>query len=72
MHLRCGACGASRDATVPDADADLFEAELDRALECIRLGAERLSHERLAEQAAAFGMALELDLIGADDFSQPD
>ena len=56
MLLRCGACGASREETVSDLDAELYD---------------RLSQERLAEQAKSFATALELDLIGAEDFARP-
>jgi DNA-binding response OmpR family regulator len=69
--LRCGACGATREATVPDAEAERYDQELDRAEHLMRRAAERLSRERLAEQADSFATALELDLIGAEDFARP-
>jgi hypothetical protein len=71
MLLRCGACGASREETVPDAEAERYDRELDRAEHRMRRTAERLSQERLAEQAESFATALELDLIGAEDFARP-
>jgi transcription elongation factor Elf1 len=71
MFLRCGECGASREATVPDWEAALYDRELDRAESRMRREADRLSHERLAEQAESFATALELDLIGAEDFTRP-
>jgi transcription elongation factor Elf1 len=71
MLLRCGACGASREETVPDAEAERYDRELDRAEYRMRRAAERLSQERLAEQADSFATALELDLIGAEDFARP-
>jgi hypothetical protein len=71
MLLRCGACGASREETVPDAEAERYDRELDRAEAGMRRAAERLSRERLAEQADSFATALELDLIGAEDFARP-
>jgi hypothetical protein len=70
MLLRCGACGASREETVPDGDAERYDRELDRAEHRMRLAAERLSRERLEEQADRFATALELDLIGAEDFAR--
>ena len=69
--LRCGACGASREETVPDAEAERYDQELDLAEHRMRRAAERLSQERLAEQADSFATALELDLIGAEDFARP-
>ena len=70
MRLRCGSCGASRETTVEDAEADLFDCELDRAQASIRRSAERLSREQLAAEADTFATALELDLISADDFAR--
>jgi hypothetical protein len=71
MLLRCGACGETREETVPDAEAERFDEELDRAEHHMRRTAERLSRERLAEQADSFATALRLDLIGAEDFARP-
>jgi hypothetical protein len=70
MLLRCGACGASREEIVPDAEAERYDRELDRAERRIRRAAERLSRERLADEADSFATALELDLIGAEDFER--
>jgi hypothetical protein len=70
MLLRCGACGSSREATVPDEEAERYDRELDLAEYRMRLAAERLSRERLEEQADRFATALELDLIGAEDFAR--
>jgi hypothetical protein len=71
MLLRCGACGASREETVSDVEAELYDRELDRAEYRMLRAADRLSQERLAEQAKSFVTALELDLIGAEDFARP-
>jgi hypothetical protein len=68
MLLRCGACGASREETVPDHVAQVYDRELDLAQHRIRRMADRLSSERLAEEADAFATALQLDLIGVEDF----
>jgi hypothetical protein len=71
MLLRCGACGDSREATVPDAEAEAYDRELDLAEHHMRRAAERLNRERLEEQARSFSTALRLDLIGAEDFARP-
>lgn len=71
MLLRCGACGASREQTVSDSEAELYDRELDQAEHAMRRAADRLSRERLADQAESFATALELDLIGAEDFARP-
>jgi hypothetical protein len=71
MLLRCGACGATREETVPDAEAERYERELDMAEHRMKRAADRLSAELLKHQADAFATALELDLIGAEDFARP-
>jgi len=71
MLLRCGACGDTRERTVPDTEAERYDRELDQAEYRMERTAERLSRERLAEQAESFATALELDLIGAEDFRRP-
>jgi hypothetical protein len=71
MLLRCGACGTSREETVPDAEAERYDRELDRAEDRMLRAAERMSRERLAAEADSFATALELDLIGVEDFARP-
>jgi uncharacterized Zn finger protein len=71
MLLRCGACGTSREETVPDAEAERYDRELDLAENRMRRAADRLSKERLEHQADTFATALELDLIGVEDFARP-
>jgi hypothetical protein len=71
MLLRCGACGATREETVPDAEAERYDRELDMAEHRMKRAADRLSAELLEHQADAFATALELDLIGAEDFARP-
>ena len=71
MLLRCGACGTSREETVPDAEAERYDRELDMAEYRMRRAADRLSKEQLEEQAESFATALRLDLIGVEDFARP-
>jgi hypothetical protein len=70
MLLRCGACNTSREEIVSNLDAARFDADLDLAEMSMRSDADSLSQERLAEEAERFATALELDLIGAEDFSR--
>jgi hypothetical protein len=70
MLLRCGGCGRTREETVADPDAQVYDRELDRAERGMRRAADALSRERLADQAEAFATALSLDLIGVDDFAR--
>jgi hypothetical protein len=57
LLLRCGECGAWREAIAPPGAAKAF----DRAV-------EGLDRERMAAQADAFIAALHRDLIHAGDF----
>ena len=70
MLLRCGACGTSREETVPDGEAERYDQELDLAEYRMRRAADKLANERLEEQADSFATALRLDLIGAEDFAR--
>jgi hypothetical protein len=71
MLLRCGACGASREETVRDEEAERYDDELDMAEYRMRRAADRLSKELLEQQADTFATALRLDLIGVEDFARP-
>ena len=71
MLLRCGSCGATREATVRDEDAERYDRELDLAEHRIRRAADTLSRELLEAEANSLATALELDLIGAEDFARP-
>lgn len=68
MLLRCGACDARREEIVGNYDAACFDAELNLAEADMRSEADVLRQERLVDEAERFATALELDLIGADDF----
>jgi hypothetical protein len=70
MLLRCGACHDWREAIVDNLDAADFDRDLDIAQARMRREAELLSQELLAEEAERFATALELDLIGAEDFGR--
>jgi hypothetical protein len=69
MLLRCGACGSERDVTVADEVAKRFGEDLDRAERQIERTVRELDGERMAVEVEAFAVALERDLIGADDFA---
>jgi hypothetical protein len=71
MLLRCGSCGASREAIVPDEEAERYDRELDLAEHRMRSAADRLSRELLEAEADSLATALELDLIGVEDFARP-
>jgi hypothetical protein len=70
MLLRCGQCGRTWEQTVADGEAELYDRALERAEAGMRRTADQLGREALEQQAEAFATALELDLIGAEDFAR--
>lgn len=68
LHLRCGACGESRDLVASDLAVEAFDRQLDGEMEMIEAAAERLERESFLAEAETFGTALRLDLLSADDF----
>jgi hypothetical protein len=70
MLLRCGACAAEREATVPDAVAKRYGEDLDAAQRQIEAAVDMLDVERMAREVAILVEALERDLIGAEDFAR--
>ena len=68
LLLRCGSCGASREVLASNAAVAAYDSQLDESMQEINAAAERLAREALAAEADALGTALDLDLLGADDF----
>lgn len=68
LLLRCGGCGSWRDVVASNMAVAAFDRALDEMSAMIESAADRLGRESLRAQADALGAALELDLIGADDF----
>jgi hypothetical protein len=68
LHLRCGACGESRDVVASNYVVEAFDRLLDGEMEMIETAAEELEREAFQVQADTFGAALRLDLLTADDF----
>ncbi|HZN89133.1 MAG TPA: hypothetical protein VFB44_09170 [Thermoleophilaceae bacterium] len=68
MLLHCGACGFFRETIASNANADMYDLELDRMQADMRSEAERLQRERQAEEAETFATALEAGLISPEDF----
>ena len=56
---------------MPDEEAERYDRQLDLAEHGMRRAADRLGKELLEEQADSFVTALQLDLIGAEDFARP-
>ena len=68
--LRCGACGDRGEGLVANAAAQRFDRDLDEAQDEMVRAADRLELEILSAQADSLAVALERDLIGADDFAR--
>lgn len=68
--LRCGACGVRGEGLVANAVAQRFDRELDEAQDEIVRAADRLGLEIMSAEAESLAIALERDLIGADDFAR--
>jgi hypothetical protein len=68
LLLRCGACGAWREATSTNASVAEFDCFLDAGTASITKELERLERNLLRADAETFGKALKLDLLTADDF----
>jgi hypothetical protein len=68
--LRCGACDARAEGLVVNEVAQRFDSDLDAAQDQIVRAADRLGLEILSAQAESLTVALERDLIGADDFAR--
>jgi len=68
LLLRCGGCGAWRDVVATNTVVAQFDRVLDEGLDAISAEADRLERESLATEADVLVKALELDLLGAEDF----
>jgi hypothetical protein len=68
LLLRCGGCGTWRDVVASNQVVAAFDRRLDQEMDVIRTAAERIASEALSAEADAFGAALRLDLLSADDF----
>jgi hypothetical protein len=68
MALRCGACWNCSEVLVDDDSAQRFDRALDSAQHQMVLAADRLRLESMSAQAERLAVALDRDLIGADDF----
>jgi hypothetical protein len=68
--LRCGACGHRGEGLVANAAAQRFDRELDEAQDEMVRAADRLGLEILSAEIESLTVALERDLIDADDFAR--
>lgn len=71
ISVRCGNCGECREVTLDDEEAREFDRALDRGVYRIRRTVITLERRRMRAEAEALSIALERDLIDADDFARP-
>jgi hypothetical protein len=69
ISLRCGACGDRRVVTLDDEQALEFDRALDRGVHRIARTFRVLERRRILAESETLSIALERDLIGADDFA---
>jgi hypothetical protein len=70
VALRCGNCGARHDRRLDDEEAGEYGSALDRGVDQIARTAAKLERRRLETEVECLTIALERDLISADDFAQ--
>jgi hypothetical protein len=68
LLLRCGACGTWHETFARDEAVAALQRAITRGVDTVAEHARCLDLERMRSQVVAFGQALELDLIGPDDF----
>ena len=68
LLLRCGACGTWHETFARDEAVAALRKAIKRGLHAVAEQVRRLDLERMGSEVEAFNQALELDLIGPDDF----
>jgi len=68
LVLRCGDCGTWHETFAPDDAVSGLVKALARGRRAVANMLRTLERERMRAQVETFAHALELDLIGADDF----
>jgi hypothetical protein len=70
ISLRCPDCGLEREDVFERQVIEALDDELDRATGVLLGDYKRLVRSNMSEEAELFARALELDLIGPEDFQQ--
>jgi hypothetical protein len=66
--MRCPDCDALREGVFGQALVERLDEELDRATGALLSDLRQLTHANMVEEIEVFSRALELDLIGPNDF----
>jgi hypothetical protein len=70
LLLRCGGCGTWHETFARDEAVAALHRAITRGVHTVAEQARCLDLERMGSQVEAFSQALELDLIGPDDFQR--
>jgi len=70
MRLRCGACGAGREMTVTNEDAQRYDRDLARGMAAIERTVKRLDRDSAKRELRTLISAFRHDLIDASDFAR--
>ena len=70
ISVRCGNCGERREVTLDDDEARDYDRALDRGVYRIKRTITTLERRRMRAEAEALSIALERDLVDADDFAR--
>jgi hypothetical protein len=68
LWRRCPECGWHQDAVHGEREIDAYDEELDAGTQELSGVLKRLERENMENLAAAFALALDADLITAEDF----
>jgi hypothetical protein len=68
LRLRCGACGGWHETFAPDDAVAALQRAIAQGVDTVAESERCLDLERMLREIEAFTQALELDLIGPDDF----
>jgi hypothetical protein len=68
LLLRCGSCGVNREVLASNATVARYDNQLDEGMQEINFAAERLARAAMAAEADTLSVALERNLLTADDF----
>jgi hypothetical protein len=70
IQLRCGACGARRNVTASDEEADRLRRDVVAGLLQVEATLHEIQRESMVAAAALFSEAFARDLIDAADFDR--
>jgi hypothetical protein len=68
LLLRCGGCGTWHETSAQDEAVARLQRAIEHGRNALAESALCLDQERMILQVEAFSRALDLDLIGAEDF----